>query len=216
MAAGTPRPRQRALRSDARSSRSALVKAARELVAEHGAEALTVAAVARRAGLNRSTAYQHFKSREQLLDAVGEAFSSELRRLFSESRGFGDQVDFFVSYFSEHADVARIWMFRLLNDQSVAAPGWADYVNAMERLAESSRSQENIDPEMLAIIGMTSALVWSLLSRQRTSDPRVQASETARFARELKRLFVYGALRPEAFPSLTAALEQRDSTDATD
>ena len=53
----------RPLRRDAQESRATLLAAARELAAEEGLEALTVVAVAQRAGLNRSTAYQHFRSR---------------------------------------------------------------------------------------------------------------------------------------------------------
>jgi AcrR family transcriptional regulator len=199
--------RQRALRSDAQNNRAALLKAARALVSERGAEALTVAAVARRAGLNRSTAYQHFKDREQILDAVSEAFADEVQRIFSEPRDIGTQIGFFVDYFSAHPDIARIWMFRLLTGQEENPSGWADYVGALERLARSSRSQAGIDAEMLGIIGMTSALVWSLMTRQRTQDPNEQRSETARFAHELKRLFLYGALRPERWPELTAEFE---------
>ena len=198
----------RPLRSDAQNNRAALLKAAQALVSERGAEALTVAAVARRAGLNRSTAYQHFKDREQIVSAVSEAFGAEVQQIFSEPRELGEQIDFFVDYFSTHPDLARIWMFRMLTGgERDHAPGWGDYASAMERLARSSRSQDGIDAEMLGIIGMTSALVWSLMNRQRTQDPDEQRSETARFAHELKRLFMYGALRPERWPELAAELE---------
>ena len=198
---------KRPLRADAQHNRTALLEAARELVSEGGAEGLAVAAVARRAGLNRSTAYHHFKDRDQILNAVSAAFGEELRGIFSEPRDFGEQIDFFVDYFSAHPDIARMWMFRLLNDQSVNSPGWGDYVSALERLAKSSRSQDGIDAEMLGIIGMTSALVWSLMTRQRSQDPDTQRTETARFAHELKRLFLFGALRPERWPELAAELE---------
>ena len=67
----TASPPDRPLRSDAQESRAALLLAARELVAERGIDALTVSGVAQRAGLNRSTAYQHFRSRDELIDAVG-------------------------------------------------------------------------------------------------------------------------------------------------
>lgn len=59
----------------------------------------------------------------------------------------------------------------LLRDEAGAArPGWGEYVSALERLAASPRSQDGIDAEMLCVIGMTSALVWSLMVRQRTSS----------------------------------------------
>ena len=112
---------ERAQRSDARASRASLLAAAKELVAEDGLDALTVVAVAQRAGLNRSTAYQHFRQREDLVDAVGAQFARDLRAMFSEPRELGDQIDFFAHHFRENPDVARIWMFHLLRDDDAVS-----------------------------------------------------------------------------------------------
>jgi AcrR family transcriptional regulator len=199
---------EQSLRSDAKKSRATLLAAARELMAESGPETLTVVAVARRAGLNRSTAYQHFKNREQLLRAVGDTFAEEVQRMFSEPRDLGEQVDFFVHYFRKHPNIARVWMFWLLSNDGEPTPeGWDDYVSAIERLARSSRSQDGIDAEMFGVIGMSTALVWSLMVRQRAESEEEARSETLRFARELKRLFLFGALRPESWPEFTAEFE---------
>jgi len=128
--------------------------------------------------------------------------------MLAESRPLGEQIDFFAHYFREHPDIARIWMFHLLrDDETVSKPGWDEYVSALERLASSSRSRDGIDAEMLSVIGMTSALVWSLMVRQRTDDVEQARAETDRFSRELKRLFLYGALRPESWPELAKELE---------
>ena len=204
-------PAERSLRSDAQQSRAALLEAARELTAERGPEALTVVAVAKRAGLNRSTAYQHFRGREQLLRAVGNDFGEELRGLLSQPRDFGAQINFFVSYFRNHQEIARTWMFRLLSNGRATEPeGWAAYVSALERLARSPRSQDGVDAEMLGVIGMASALVWSLMANQRNDNEEDARAETHRFARELKRLFLFGALRPESWPELAAELEHEN------
>ncbi len=200
---------ERSIRSDARASRARLLAAARELVAEDGLDALTVVAVAKRAGLNRSTAYQHFPQREELVDAVGRQFARELRKMFSEPRELGVQVDFFTQHFREHPDIARIWLFHLLrNHDAVSKPGWDEYVAALEGLAESPRSQDGIDAEMLCVIAMTSALVWSLMVQQRTSCEAEARAETNRFGRELKRLFLHGALRPGDWPELEDDLSE--------
>ena len=119
-----PMGNDQTLRSDARASRVRLLAAAKELVAEDGLDALTVVGVARRAGLNRSTAYQHFPQRTDLIDAVGAQFAHELRGLFSEPRELGEQIDFFSHHFRENPDIARIWMFHLLRDEEVVSqPG---------------------------------------------------------------------------------------------
>ena len=199
---------ERFLRSDARNSRAALLAAARKLMAESGPEALTVVAVAESAGLNRSTAYKHFKNREQLVDAVADGFADDLRRMFREPRDFGERVDFFVHYFRDHPDIARVWLFQLLSRSGERAPdGWEDYVSYLDQLARSPRSQDGIDAEMLGVVGMSAALVWSLMVRQRTESEAEARAETLRFANELKRLFLFGALRPASWPQLAADLE---------
>jgi len=201
-------------RADAQASREALLEAARALVADRGPEALTVVAVARRAGLNRSTAYQHFRSRDELVSAVSAAFTDELRERVRIPRDFGAQVDFFVDLFEEKPEIARAWVFRLLQDGSTPGLGWGDSVEAMRRLAASPKSQDGIDAEMLAVISLSAALVWPLLARQRSASDTVRKADTRRFARELKRLFLYGALRPEHWPWLAAELAEAPAEDS--
>ena len=199
-----PGSRERALRSDAKASRKALVAAARELFAERGPDGLTIVEVARSAGLNRSTAYQHFRSREELTQAVAEDFAHELSEMFKEPRGFAEQVEFFVHYFQQHPDIARLWMFHLLSGQSRLREGWGDYIESLAQVAESPDSLPGIDAEMLAVIGLTSALVWSVMASQQTGSKKAVQAETNRFAAELGRLFLTGTRKPEGLQEMAA------------
>jgi len=202
--------RERALRSDAKASRKALVAAAREVFAERGPDGLTIVEVAKSAGLNRSTAYQHFRSREGLTQAVAEDFALELRELLAEPRSLALQVDFFVHYFREHPDIARLWMFHLLAGQSRPKEGWGDYIESLQQMAKSPRSLPGIDAEMLGTIGLVSALVWSVMSRQHSGSEKAALAETDRFAAELGRLLLHGTRKPEHLP--TAAKRARTHT----
>jgi len=190
------RTSERKTRSDATLSRKTLLAAARELFAERGPDGLTIVEVAKRSGLNRSTAYQHFRSREELTQAVAEDFALEIREMFKEPRGFSQQVDFFVHYFSEHPSIARLWMFHLLAGQDRKKEGWGDYIESLEELAMRPDSLPGIDAKMLGVIGLTSALVWSVMAQQ-SGDAKQASSETKRFAAELKRLFLAGTRKPE-------------------
>ncbi len=190
-------PRKRALRSDGRASREALIRAARDLFAERGPDGLTIVEVAKRAGLNRSTAYQHFRSRRELSQAVAEEIASELSEMLREPRGLGEQIDFFVHYFDEHPDIARLWIFHLLAGESQPRRGWEGYLSSLEEISKSPNSLPGIDPEMLGVIGLTSALVWSIMARQRGGSEESASEETHRFAGELKRLFLAGTRKPE-------------------
>jgi AcrR family transcriptional regulator len=70
-------PATKALRSDARRNREALVAAARELFAEAGTD-VSVEAVTSRAGLGMGTLYRHFSTKDELVDAVLEDAFSEV------------------------------------------------------------------------------------------------------------------------------------------
>jgi AcrR family transcriptional regulator len=189
--------RKRALRSDAKASHKALVAAARDLFAERGPDGLTIVEVAKRAGLNRSTAYQHFRSREELSQAVAEEIATELGELMRDPRGLSEQIDFFVHYFEEHPSIARLWMYHLLADEGRPRRGWGRYLDSLDQMSKSTNSLPGIDAEMLGVIGLTSSLVWSVMARQRTGSKKAAAEETNRFAGELKRLFLVGTRKPE-------------------
>ena len=51
-----------------------LLQAAKEIIAEHGMEKLTLKAVAKSAQVTQGTVYYHFKTKDQLLLEVTEAF----------------------------------------------------------------------------------------------------------------------------------------------
>src|SRR5262245_45745080 len=68
-------------------TREAILEAAREVLAQDGKEGLSVVRVAHRAGVNRGTAYQHFQTREQLIDATVAWVSDKLYQAV-----FGDPV----------------------------------------------------------------------------------------------------------------------------
>lgn len=51
-----------------------LLQAAKEIIAEHGMEKLTLKAVAESAEVTQGTVYYHFKTKDQLLLEVTEAF----------------------------------------------------------------------------------------------------------------------------------------------
>jgi hypothetical protein len=64
-------------------------------------------------------------------------------------------------------------------------------------MASSPDSMPDIDAEMLGIIGLTSALVWSVMSSQHSGSEQAAAADTDRFAAELARLFLAGTRRPD-------------------
>ena len=113
----------RTRRRDYRSSRERLLRTARELMAERGPAAVTVSEVAHRAALNRTTAYQHFRTRDELVAAVFADLANDVARMLVAPMPIG-------------ADVAQV---SLGSKASGGHWGAAEAVLAIRPLATSSQ-----------------------------------------------------------------------------
>ena len=103
-ASQTAPPRIR--RSDFQRTRQRIVEAARRLMGERGPESLTVSAVAHVAAINRTTAYQHFRTRDELARAVTEELIEEVGAYLATRRPIVEHIDAVAGYFVEHPELA--------------------------------------------------------------------------------------------------------------
>ena len=196
-----------ARRRDPEGTYQAILDAAEELMAERGPEGLTVSEVAHRAGVNRTTAYQHFRTREQVIEAVTARLSNEVSRVLESDLSLGERIDHMVKLHLDRPEIARLWLFQMLSDAPLPHDrSWERYLRGLAALAASDRSQDGIDPEMLGCILLGATLVWSVLARRGPGGAEGAPEATTRFTREVKRLLTFGVLRPEQWPDLVAAL----------
>lgn len=190
-------------RRDPEATRDAILKAARELVAERGSEGMTISEVAHRAGVNRGTVYQHFRNRDELATAVQAWFSNSLGPMLTGDGPVGERIDRLLEFFVEHPETARLWVREMLsNPDAGPKSNWIAFVDTLRTFTATDKAQPGIDPEMLARILLAAPLVWSLWANQGAGD--VAAREVGRFAREIKRLLLFGVMRPEAWPEMVA------------
>jgi len=189
-------------RRDYRSNRRRILAAARRLMAERGLEAVTVSEVAHRAGLNRTTAYQHFRTRDELVGALMEELTDEVTGMLVEPRPLGERIDHMAGFLVEHPEIARMTIHQLLSDNPLPRAGWERYVDELRRLASGRKARAGVDAEMLAYVFASVGMLWPLLARVDYEDPEGRRRATERLARELKRLLLHGVLRPEAWPEL--------------
>ena len=109
--------------------------------------------VAQRAGVNRGTAYQHFQTREQLIEATAAWVSDKLyRSVFGdpavaraqpvESVNIARLTEHLAEFAMENPEIGRVWLFELLSSRRPANdPFWQQYVSNFETLCQDqSRS----------------------------------------------------------------------------
>jgi AcrR family transcriptional regulator len=205
---GPAPPPSRVRRSDFHRTRTKILTAARRLVAERGPESLTVSAVAHEAEINRTTAYQHFRTRDELVAAVTSELIAEVAEVLAASRSaLGDRIDHIAEYFVERPEIARIALYRLQSDDPFPREAWEPYLEEMRRYRAAGAIRDDVDVEMLAQALMAVAILWPLHARAEGFDAAGRRVATARFARELKRLLLFGLFKPAAWPELVASLE---------
>ncbi len=138
--------------------RTALVGAALDLLADDGADAVSLRAVARRAGVSAMAPYRHYPDKEALLAAVATQGFDGLRDVLSVADAAGPtdralvaQAVAYVRYALENPALFRL-MFgsrRLGTHPELAAAGEAAYAVLAARVA--AEAPANIDREARAL-----------------------------------------------------------------
>lgn len=183
-------------RSDWDDAHTEILEAAYALFLESGPEAVTMSAVADASGLNRTTVHRHFATRTALRWAVTQRVVEDMGVRLSgaiDDTSLDTHVDEIVASFVADPERARSALIELA--QGVAGDGstmLAGEQAMMAILGSSGRGRKNLDPDVLAIILLAGTLLWSA----RAGGSREAAP---RFALEVKRLLMHGALDPDAF-----------------
>ncbi len=199
--------------TDPESTRREILQAALEVLAKDGPDSLSVTEVARRAGVNRGTAYQHFPTREDLAHATAAWVS---QRIYQEFYGDFEEVserhevypaDLALERLSDFAmdnpELSRAWLFDVMsNPDAVTDPFWNRFVSELRTFVEQGNGYPDIDIEVYAFITLASALLWPIWAGAHARDTRARRKMRQRFVNEMMRLVLFGALVPERHKSL--------------
>ena len=114
-------------RADARRNRERVIKAARRCMAREGLDA-QMEDVARRAGVGVGTVYRHFRTKDELVDALADERFDRLRELAEESLAMDDPWEAFETFMRASARIQTD--DRALSEVLTSRPG------TMSRAAE--------------------------------------------------------------------------------
>jgi AcrR family transcriptional regulator len=203
---------------DPESTRREILQAALEVLAKDGPESLSVAEVARRAGVNRGTAYQHFPTREDLAHATAGWVSERIYEEFYgdfEALSEANEVypsDLAMKRLSDFAmnnpELSRAWLFDVMSTRgSTTDKFWTRYVKELGEFAHSGYGREDIDVEVLAFITLASSLLWPIWVGAHAKNARARDKMQQRFVDEMLRLVLFGSLVPERHAELVKRLK---------
>ena len=203
---------------DPDGTREAILEAARTLLARQGPEALSLSEVAQLAGVNRGTAYQHFATRENLIQMTAQWVSDKLfRAVFGDAETGGERrveevdvaelTDRLADFTMENGELCRVWLLQLLaTPDPTTDPFWREYSSSLARFAETDLAQENVDAEALSVMIISGTFLWPVWTRSQARDEGERRKLARRFAQELLRLSMYGSVKPEKFPDVARRL----------
>ena len=206
------RPRRK---RDPEGTREAILEAAGMVLAQDGKEGVSVAQVAQRAGVNRGTAYQHFQTREQLIEATAAWVSDKLyRAAFGDptvpheeppvdSSGIEQLTTHLAQFAMENPEMARVWLFELLSSKRPASdPFWQQYFSNFDQFAQTESAQPGIDTEVASVLMLAGAFLWPVWARAHSRTAKERQVMGKRLSREMLRMSLHGTLRPDRYVEL--------------
>jgi AcrR family transcriptional regulator len=164
-----------------------LIAAAVRLVSDRGAEGLSISALARAAGVNRTTVYYHFESREVLIEAVKTWAAEQLGKAFQPAAPQQERIDYVTRFVLENPELMRLWIEDFISPGDVRDryPFWDALVDGVRR--EAQARDERFDAEIYCVILMTSALIGPRVFRNSVDPGQDTESVVARFRGEWQR-----------------------------
>jgi len=216
---------------DPESTRIAILEAAKTVLARDGAEGLSVSSVANLAGVNRGTAYQHFEVKEDLVRATLEWVSQQLlEAVFEGTTDDGAPPEDWMEpdlehlpeiinrmaefnlrlaeYAIENPDIGRIWLYDVLSREHPKEDVfYKRFEEALQSLADSDASVDDMDVEVQAVISLTGYFLWPVWVRAHARSKKARKQMARRFANEVLRDSMHGVLRADSHSILQAYLK---------
>lgn len=200
------------------ATRETILEAASNLLAKDGPEGVSLSAVAHLAAVNRGTAYQHFETRERLIDATVKWVSDKLfRAVFGEPDTVGERrveevdplamVERLGDFAMENPDLCRVWLQQVLASPDPRDdPFWREYSSSFARFAQTDLAEPGIDVEVLSVVNLAGVFFWPILARAHAVTPKQRLELSRRFSQEMLRFSLFGTMRANEFPQIVARI----------
>ncbi|MFM5930483.1 MAG: TetR/AcrR family transcriptional regulator [Novosphingobium sp.] len=166
-----------------------LIETAVRLLSEKGVEALSVSALAREAGLNRTTVYYHFPSREAMIAAVKVWSTQQLTRGMEVDAPQLDRMERVNNFVLSNPELIKLWIddFIAPGDIRDRYPRWDELVSGLERTLSERFPGEPVDAEVYGVMMLASAIIGPRIFHNSVSPDSDPAEISARFVAEYHR-----------------------------
>lgn len=200
------------------ATREVILEAARTLLAQSGPEALSLSEVATLAGVNRGTAYQHFATRDKLIEATMQWVSENMfRAVFGDSASIAERrieevdtaaiMDRMTQFAIENPELCRIWFLQLLASPDPSTDTfWCEFAGSLRRFTETDLAENGVDAEVWSVMLLAGTFIWPVWVRAHDRGPTERQDLAYRFAQESLRLSMFGTMKADKFPKIAERL----------
>jgi AcrR family transcriptional regulator len=176
-----------------------IIETAVRLISQRGVDAVSIAALAREMGINRTTMYYHFKTREQLIKAVTTWSSEQLTKGLNSHAPQDERIDYITRFVLDNPELIKLWIEDLISVGDIRAryPLWDTLVKGIKATVAGEPGHP-IDAEVYCVILLTSAIIGPRVMRNSVCPDADTETIVRRFRLEQQRLLRHDALlRPK-------------------
>jgi AcrR family transcriptional regulator len=166
-----------------------MIETAVRLISERGVEALSVAALAREMGINRTTVYYHFESREALLHAVSLWATEQLAIGMDSSVSQPDRIADIGRFVLANPELVKLWI-----DDFVSGPDirdrysqWDELVQGTQVLLDEKNPGAGIDAEVYCVMLLAASIIGPRVYRNSVRPDMPHEAIVGKFLKELER-----------------------------
>lgn len=172
-----------------------MIETAVRLISEKGADSLSISALARATGVNRTTVYYHFEHREALIAAVKAWSSEQISKAFNSTAPQPERIDLITRFVLDNPELIKLWIEDFVSPGDIRDryPHWDALVAGVgESLAADG--EEGADPEVYCVMLLTSAFIGPRVFANSVRPDEDEATVVKRFRVEQQRLLKHGGL----------------------
>jgi len=159
------------------------------LISQKGVEALSVSAVAREMGVDRTTVYYHFRTREAMIAAVKSWSSQQLAAALHSIAPRAERIDHIGHFVLENPELIKLWIEDFLSPGDIrdSYPHWDELVKSMRASLAAQRGGE-ADAEVFCVMLLTAAIIGLRVFSNRVNSRASTERVIDRFRKELQRV----------------------------
>lgn len=173
-----------------------VIEAAVGLISAKGVEALSMAAIARAVGINRTTLYYHFDDRDALLRAVKAWSSGQMMKALSHDLPQQDRIDHLTRFVLENPELIKLWIEDFVSGGDIrdSYPMWDTLVDGIRASLAAEFPDQAIDAEVYCVGLVTAAVIAPRVFRNSVRPGADIETVVRLFTAEHQRLLRHDAL----------------------